>query len=266
MCYCFHIFKIEVDPDNKVRGANMGPPGSCRPQVGPMLAPWTLLSGIRSDRIKMVWGVVPGHVQVEAQHHDDVIKWKHFPRNWPFVREIRRSPVNFPHKGQWRGALMFSLIYAWINDWVNNREAGDLRRQHGHYDVIVMPNVEGLPDLADLPVLVIPDVDKTALWLGDCGVFVGQVHTHPITMNWWMAGGTCHPINKPYEITAALLERSCATASSPVYLNWSAPHMSSHTSWKNQVINFELSYLGIPSMNPLSRWSTFWKYCYLVAT
>ena len=39
--------------------------------------------------------------------HDDVIKWKHFPRYWPFVRGIRRSPVNFPHKGQWRGALMF---------------------------------------------------------------------------------------------------------------------------------------------------------------
>ena len=73
--------------------------------------------------------------------HDDVIKWKHFPRNRPFVREIHRSPVNFPHKGQWRGALMFSLIYAWINDWVNNREAGDLRRQHGHYDVIVMSPV-----------------------------------------------------------------------------------------------------------------------------
>ena len=70
--------------------------------------------------------------------HDDVIKWKHFPRNWPFVRKIHRSPVNFPHKGQWRGALMFSLIYAWINDWVNKREAGDLRRLHGHYDVIVM--------------------------------------------------------------------------------------------------------------------------------
>ena len=70
--------------------------------------------------------------------HDDVIKWKHFPRNWPFVREIHRSPVNFQHKGQWRGALMFSLIYAWKNDWVNNREAGDLRRQHGHYVVIVM--------------------------------------------------------------------------------------------------------------------------------
>ena len=70
--------------------------------------------------------------------HDDVIKWKHFPRNWPFVRGIHRSPMNSPHKGQWRGALMFSLICVWINGWVNNREAGDLRRYRGHYDVIVM--------------------------------------------------------------------------------------------------------------------------------
>ena len=70
--------------------------------------------------------------------HDDVIKWKHFPRNWPFVREIHRSPVNFPHKGQWRGALMFTLICVRMNGWVNNREAGDLRRYRVHYDVIVM--------------------------------------------------------------------------------------------------------------------------------
>ena len=39
---------------------------------------------------------------------DDVIKWKQFPRYWPFVRRIHRSPVNSPHKGQWLGALMFS--------------------------------------------------------------------------------------------------------------------------------------------------------------
>ena len=57
-------------------------------------------------------------------HHNDVIKWKHLPRNWPFLRGIRRSPVNSPHKGQWRGALMFSLICAWINGWVNNGELG----------------------------------------------------------------------------------------------------------------------------------------------
>ena len=70
--------------------------------------------------------------------HDDVIKWKHFPRYWPFVRGIHRPPVNSPHKGQWRGALMFTLICARINVWVNNREAGDLRRNRVHYDVIVM--------------------------------------------------------------------------------------------------------------------------------
>ena len=74
----------------------------------------------------------------EACHHDDVIKWKHFPRYCPFVPGIHRSPVNSTHKGQWRGALMFSLIWAWINGWVNNREAGDLRRHRAHYDVIVM--------------------------------------------------------------------------------------------------------------------------------
>ena len=70
--------------------------------------------------------------------HDDVIKWKHIPRYWPFVRRIHRSPVNSPHKGQWRLALMFPLICVWINDWVNNGEAGDLRRYRIHYDVTVM--------------------------------------------------------------------------------------------------------------------------------
>ena len=70
--------------------------------------------------------------------HDDAIKRKHFPRYWPFVRGIHRSPVNSLHKGRWHGALMFSLICVWINDWVNNREAGDLRRYRGQYDVTVM--------------------------------------------------------------------------------------------------------------------------------
>ena len=74
----------------------------------------------------------------DALIHDDVIKWKHFPCYWPFARGIHRSSVNSPHKGQWRGALKFSLICAWINDWVNNREAGDLRRHRDHYDVTVM--------------------------------------------------------------------------------------------------------------------------------
>ena len=80
-----------------------------------------------------------GRTQGESiMGHDDVIKWKHFPLYWPFVREIQRSTVNFPHKGQWGGALMFTLICARMNGWVNNREAGDLRRYWVHYDVIVM--------------------------------------------------------------------------------------------------------------------------------
>ena len=48
---------------------------------------------------------------------------------------------NSPAPGQWREALMFYLICVWINDWVNNREAGDLRRYRAHYDVIVMKAV-----------------------------------------------------------------------------------------------------------------------------
>ena len=70
--------------------------------------------------------------------------WRHqmeaFPPYRPFVRGIHRSPVNSPHKGQWRGALMVSLIYAWINDWINNRKAGDLGRHRAHYDGTVMLN------------------------------------------------------------------------------------------------------------------------------
>ena len=79
-----------------------------------------------------------GDVVVTSKSHDDVIKWKHFPRNWPFVRGIHWAPVNSLHKGHWRGALIFSLICVWINDWVNNHEAGDLRRYRAHCDVIVM--------------------------------------------------------------------------------------------------------------------------------
>ena len=82
-------------------------------------------------RIRSVHGVQTVHELTEENlsKHDDVIKWKHFPRHWPFVRGIHprywpsvrgihRSPVN--------------------SGWVNNLEAGNLRRHLAHYDVIVM--------------------------------------------------------------------------------------------------------------------------------
>ena len=55
---------------------------------------------------------------------------KHFPFNW--------SLVNSSHKGQCRGALMFSLICAWTNGSANNRDTGDLRRHRSHNDVTIM--------------------------------------------------------------------------------------------------------------------------------
>ena len=59
----------------------------------------------------------------DGRFHDDVIKWKHFPRNWPFVRGIHRSPLNSQHKGQWRGALMISFICVWI-EWLSKQSWG----------------------------------------------------------------------------------------------------------------------------------------------
>ena len=85
----------------------------------------------------MVYSLHHNHQLYLQFIHDDIIKWKYFPRYWPFVWGIHRSPVNSPHKGQRCRVLMFSLIYAWINGWVKNREAGDLRRHHVHYDVTV---------------------------------------------------------------------------------------------------------------------------------
>ena len=62
--------------------------------------------------------------------HDDVIKWK--------FSALLVLCSGFSNKGQWRGDLIFSLICARINGWVNIREDGDLRRLRAHYDVIVL--------------------------------------------------------------------------------------------------------------------------------
>ena len=69
-------------------------------------------------------------ISCKLKLHDNVIKWKHFPRYWPFVRGIHRSPMNSPHKG-------------WINVWVNNREVGNLRCHPAHYDFTVMMSCNG---------------------------------------------------------------------------------------------------------------------------
>ena len=58
------------------------------------------------------------------------------------ARGIHQSPVDSPHKGQWRGAAMFSLICRWTNGWADNQNASALRHHHTHYDVTVMNQQE----------------------------------------------------------------------------------------------------------------------------
>ena len=121
----------------------------------------------------------------------DVIKWKHFPRYWPFVRGIHWSPMNSPHKGQWGGPVMCSLICAWTNGWVNNRDAGDLRRNHAHYDAIVMSRLihEALPSWEDEPIdnKEISGLLTPRNWCIFCGV---------ARLNWWVRITTLGSISR----------------------------------------------------------------------
>ena len=99
---------------------------------------YVILWAISNDIARSVKTFWISYWKTLKKSHHDVIKGKHFPRYWPFVRGIQRSPVNSPHKGQWHGAWMSSLICAWTNGLVNNRDAGHLRRHGAHYDVTVM--------------------------------------------------------------------------------------------------------------------------------
>ena len=92
-----------------------------------------LLSRKRTYIIRMIKWPVKSFFLV------DVIKCKHFLRYWPFVKEIHRSPVDSSHKGQWRRALICSLICAWTNRWANNRNVDEFRLNHTRYDVTVTP-------------------------------------------------------------------------------------------------------------------------------
>ena len=83
------------------------------------------------------------HIRLHIKrHHCFMTWWRHQMEIFSALLAIcaGNSPVpdEFPHKGQWRGALMFSLSCVWINGRVNNREAGDLRRYRAHHDDTVM--------------------------------------------------------------------------------------------------------------------------------
>ena len=72
--------------------------------------------------------------------HGPSTGWRHQMETFSALLAIcaGNSSVNSQHKGQWRRALMLSLICAWINSWVHNRKAGDFRRHPAQYDITVM--------------------------------------------------------------------------------------------------------------------------------
>ena len=79
----------------------------------------------------------------QIRSHEDVIKWKHFPPNWPFVRGIHRSPVDFPSQGSVTRSfgVFFDLHLnkrSWTNGWANNGDAGNLRHYRTYFDVPAM--------------------------------------------------------------------------------------------------------------------------------
>ena len=111
--------------------------------VGPMnLAIWVAI------RYNGYWPLrINGSLLSTSKHYNSLThliltwwrhKWKNVPRYWLFVRGIHRSPVDFPHKGQWRVTLMFSLICAWTNFCTSNRDTGDLKNHRPRYDVTVI--------------------------------------------------------------------------------------------------------------------------------
>ena len=77
--------------------------------------------------------------------------WRHLQLE-TFSALLALCAGNNPHTGQWRGALLFSFICAWINGWINNGKAGDLRRHRGHYNVTAMQilDINGCPSLDDV--------------------------------------------------------------------------------------------------------------------
>ena len=68
----------------------------------------------QQSTLQILWSCCLTSLYYHSVYHDDVIKCKDFLRYWPFLRGIHRSPVNSPHKGQWRRTLMFSLIWVWL--------------------------------------------------------------------------------------------------------------------------------------------------------
>ena len=150
--------------------------------------------------------------------HDHVTKWKHFPRYRPFVRGMHRSAVNSPHKGQCRGALIFSLICVWVNGWVNNGEAGDLRRYHSPYNVTVKFGRSLISIASKKTTTQQSAVRAHALW--DCTVYPNK-YAHGFCFAVLCCGYTLTDFPVSIRLTSLALWQSndCPSASKATLMN-----------------------------------------------
>ena len=161
-----------------------------------MMCIFTTKYSVKNDCINKFIYYIRGLLVIQPKH-DDVIKWKHFPRYWPFVRGIHRWPVNSPHKGQWCGASVFSLICAWINGWVNNRELVIETPSHSlwrhcnemsHYPASIHWNIFTIAGSSNL---FYSPMSTQFRWMernltrreNSCGILQGSVFAPPFVMN-----------------------------------------------------------------------------------
>ena len=118
-------------------------------------------------------------------HLDDVIIWKYFPRYWPFVRGIHRLPVN-SHKGQWRGALMVSLICAWMSGWVIWDAIAPLIRHSNSNEKLSLLSITTPNNFTWSSETITVLWFKIRLWL--------LCSSREIIMNWNLLGFACIPL------------------------------------------------------------------------
>ena len=156
-------FLTQTLPDSEVHGANMGPTWVLSAPDGPHVGPTNL--AIRTVYLNNDQHGRQNTLEIFRDKYDLVITR---PSNAPWTAILfvivlfnaicimmtsskenifrvtgllcGNSPVTGKsrHRGQWRGARVFSLIYAWTITWANNEDACDLRRHSVHHDVIVM--------------------------------------------------------------------------------------------------------------------------------
>ena len=74
----------------------------------------------------------------QLHYYDDVMKWKQYPRYWSFCGKFTSHRWILRTKANDAELCCFVWFVSWINGWVINREAGDLRRHRSPFDVIVM--------------------------------------------------------------------------------------------------------------------------------